>query len=214
MTDGIKRFFKENIYIIIGAICFMAIGIIYLVQVNNPKTVIKANTENNMVTIYSSEAEKETAVENENKIIKAYIAGAVRNPGVYEIAEGARVDDLLELAGGHTEEADLLRVNLAAYVNDAQRVIIPSVNNEMDYVFEDGEAETGERDKPGSLININTAAADQLTTLPNIGPSRARSIIEYRESNGGFKAIDDIKKISGIGDAIFNSIKDRITVDK
>ena len=128
-----------------------------------------------------------------------YICGAVAKPGIYEFTNGTRLYELIEEAGGLDEEADADAVNLAMEVVDAQQIRIPYIG------------ESVKKDE-NDLININTADVEELCKIPGIGESRAKAIIEYRESQGGFKEIEDLKNISGIKDATFNKIKPYVCV--
>ena len=134
--------------------------------------------------------------------IQVYISGAVASPGVYRLTDGDRLADAVELAGGATEDAVLSQVNLARQLKDEDHFHIPKV----------GEAEqnlngTGE---VNSLIDLNTASVSQLETLPGIGPVRAQAIVDYRETNGLFEAIEDVINVRGIGNATYESIRDVI----
>ena len=128
-----------------------------------------------------------------------YICGAVETPGIYEFCEGARLYELIEEAGGLDEEADADAVNLAMEVKDAQQIRIPYI----------GETLASDEEK---LIDLNTASTADLCTIPGIGESRATAIIEYREKNGGFGDIEELKNISGIKDATFEKIKPYVCV--
>ena len=136
--------------------------------------------------------------------IKVYICGCVLNPGVYELPEGSRICDGLDAAGGFSEGADESRINLAGYLHDGDMVFFPEVGENLP----EGAVEAGN----SGLININTANAEQLCTLPGIGSSKATSIIKYREENGAFTDISQIMNVSGIGENLFNNIKDLICI--
>ena len=136
-------------------------------------------------------------------IIYVYVCGAVNNAGVYKIAVGSRLYEAVELAGGFTDDADEACLNLAREVKDGEQIIIRTVE----------EAQAAQEAACGDgLVNINTASAAELTTISGIGESRAQAIIAYREANGGFGSIEDIKKVEGIKDGLFAKIKDKITV--
>lgn len=142
--------------------------------------------------------------------IKVYIVGAVRYPGVIEVEEGSRLIDVLELAGGALENADLERVNLALKVQDEGMYKIPRIGEELS---EPSFTVLGATSNQGQQkVNINTADEATLDTLPGIGPSKAKRIIEYREQNGPFKSIEELKNVSGIGEKTFEQLKDLITV--
>jgi competence protein ComEA len=151
----------------------------------------------------------------------AHICGAVINPGVYPITEDYRVVDLVELAGGFTEEAAEDYINQAVKVQDGQRVYIPTqeevkVLSVGEYMAGDGAFGTAEQEASETsgekLININTATAEELMKLPGVGEAKAASIIEYRNTKGKFKTIQDLMKISGIKEGLFNKVSSYITV--
>lgn len=143
-------------------------------------------------------------------IITAYVCGAVSKPGVYELEEGARVSDAVNMAGGFTLEADEIYLNLAEPVMDGSKIYVPTLEetSEKGYFPIDGTLD----ESSSSKINVNTAGEDMLTSLPGIGQSKAKAIVEYRENNGKFLSIEDIKNVSGIGDRLFEQIKELITV--
>jgi len=152
-----------------------------------------------------------------------HICGAVVNPGVYELAEGSRVMDAVKAAGGFTDIAASDACNLAEKIADASRIYIPSVSemermaaeNRQDFeafVWEQEKEQAAEQEHGQMLVNINTADADTLQTLPGIGESRAAAIIAYRQTVGAFSSIEEIMKVSGIKQSAFDKLKDRITV--
>ncbi|HOB19138.1 MAG TPA: helix-hairpin-helix domain-containing protein [Candidatus Atribacteria bacterium] len=145
-------------------------------------------------------------------IIKVYITGAVRHPGVITLEEGDRLADAIELAGGALPDADLDRVNLAQRVRDEGMYHIPKVGEEATPIVTEHPG-AGGNNGTGSgsgKVNINTADQKTLETLPGIGPVKARNIIKYREENGPFKSIEEIMNVSGIGEKTFEGLKDMI----
>ena len=142
-----------------------------------------------------------------------HIVGEVKKQGIVEIKEGARIADVIKKAGGETEEADLSKINLAYPVEDGEKIYIPNKNDkeDLEYITE-GIGNEKVYNNEESKININKASQVELETLPGIGPSTALKIIEYREENGKFEQIEDIKNVSGIGDAKFENIKESICV--
>lgn len=151
----------------------------------------------------------------------AHICGAVLSPGVYPITVDCRVVDLVELAGGFTAEAAKDYVNQALKVQDGQRVYIPTQTELTELSVSEymaGGSTSGSPEQTYSvtsdtkLININTASASELMGLPGVGEAKAASIIEYRNTNGKFKTIRDLMKISGIKEGLFNKISGYITV--
>jgi competence protein ComEA len=148
--------------------------------------------------------------------VAVHVIGAVPRPGLYEFAEGARVQDAIDAAGGMLAEANVDALNLAALLEDGQRLVIPyqdgSVPTEGPAPPElPASTEAPTNDSNVELVNINTASLDDLNALPGIGPTTAQKIIDYRDENGEFSTIEDIMNVSGIGPATFEDIKDLIT---
>ena len=142
---------------------------------------------------------------NRTQMVYVYVCGAVRTPGVVEVPEGSRAAEALELAGGMTTEADPFYVNLAEIVTDGQKLYFPTASEAEELEAAGKAAEEG-------LVNINTASAEELCTLPGIGASRAADIVRYREKNGAFQTKEDIMKVSGIKQNAYDKLCDRITV--
>ena len=133
--------------------------------------------------------------------IWVYVCGEVASPGVYELQEGDRITHAIEAAGGLTEAAGQVYLNQAAHLTDGQRIYVPS---------DMADAGMG---KDTGIINLNTATKAELLSLSGIGESRAEAIIAYRETNGGFRKIEDLKKVDGIKEGIFQKIREQITVE-
>lgn len=157
--------------------------------------------------------------------LRVFVNGAVAAPAVYELAPDSIVQQAIELAGGFTAEADAAVVNLALPLQDGMQIYVPTVEETAEQVQaiisspmgRTAEIEldvAGEMDAAAQneLVNINTADATQLDTLPGIGPSTAEKIVEYRDTNGPFATIDEIMSVSGIGPAKFEQIQAFITV--
>lgn len=157
----------------------------------------------------------------ETKIV-VHITGQVQKTGIVILPEGARIADAIEKSGGLTKNANLDKVNLAYLLEDGQKIYIPSKYDKND--VEDGTYITNEngngviientnsQQKANKKVNINTASQGDIEVLPGIGTSIASKIIEYRQQNGKFKKLDDLKNVKGIGDAKFNIIKDYVIV--
>ena len=145
-----------------------------------------------------------------------HVCGAVNAPGVYELRADARIYEALEAAGGMTEDAAADWINQAEALSDGERIYVPT----QEEAEESAQSVSGQWADPngnagGSAsdkININTAAKEELMTLSGIGASKAESILKYRQEHGGFQSIEELKKIEGIKDGVFNKIKDDITV--
>lgn len=169
--------------------------------------------QNNQTEEFNINSAIETNIEEEitkSNSIKIHITGCVENEGIVALEEGARIADAIEVAGGLTLDANLENVNLAYQLQDGQKIKIPSNIDETDEIIQDEIIISNGISK--EKININTATQTELETITGIGPSTALKIIEYRTKNGKFKTIEDIKNISGIGEAKFESIKNEICV--
>lgn len=170
---------------------------------------------------------KEEAIEE----YKVDIKGEVINPGIYTLKKYSRIIDCIELAGGLTENANTTVLNLSKKITDEMVIIVYSnaevadfkKTKELEKQVQDSCIQKNENSLKNdacidddssntSLISINTATEDELSSLSGIGPSKAKQIVEYRTTNGPFKTIEDIKQVPGIGDSIFAQIKDYITI--
>ena len=136
-----------------------------------------------------------------------HVSGCVANPGLYELEEGSRLASAIEAAGGFTEDAACDSVNLARRLEDGEMVVVLPMSAESGANEEIPEVKTA-----SSLININTATAEELEQLPGIGPSTAQKIVSDRMANGSFKSPDDLKRVTGIGDKKFETISALICV--
>jgi len=204
---------KENIKIIILALVVLAI-ILYnfatkLDIFDKSEDFSIENT--NLVVSESSNTKKEVPLEEKAKI-KIYITGEVVSPGVYELEENSRVEDAIHAAGGLTEKAVLTNVNLAYVLEDAAKIYIPNSNDDEDTGIISSEISSSTPSNKNQKININKANAQDLESVPGIGPSTAEKIVTYRNENGKFSSIDDLKNVTGIGEKKFESIKDYISI--
>ena len=149
--------------------------------------------------------------------IYVYICGAVELPGVYCLKEGSRLYEAVELAGGMTSDADKNCLNMARQIVDGEQIVILTQEEAVlqkeagVYRYPAEQSMQEITAQKSNLVNINTATVAELTTVSGIGESRALAIIAYREKNGNFCSIEDIKKVDGIKDGLFSKIKDKIT---
>lgn len=134
--------------------------------------------------------------------IYVHVLGQVRRPGLYELRDGDRAVDAVAAAGGFTEAADAAGVNLARFVSDGEQIVVPAI----------GEAAPASVGGVPGKVNLNTADAALLDTLPGVGPATAANIIAWREQNGRFEAIEDLLDVGGIGAAKFESLRDLVTI--
>ena len=144
--------------------------------------------------------------------VTVHVAGAVAKPGVYDLAADARVIDAIEAAGGGVPDADLNRLNLAAKVADGQRVLVQRVGEVAPAgPPAGGTGGTGSTADPSGLVNLNSATQPELEALPGIGPTLAEAIIAERERRGGFRSVNELRDVRGIGEKRFADLKDKVT---
>lgn len=153
---------------------------------------------------------QEDSPHDEESEIVIDIKGEVHQPGIYRLKSGARMYELIEQAGGLTEEASETAINLAQVLQDQQMVIV--FHQEDEGFMEINASGVSDSQTAATLINLNHADAQQLQELPGVGTKKAEAIIAYREEYGFFKQIDDLKKITGIGEKTFESLREMITV--
>lgn len=208
---------QKTILIIIGTIIVIFVGC-YIIK----KTLDYKEYEE-LEIAEQDNISLDTSIQNEEEIIDeeiiVHITGQVVNEGIIKIKEDSRIADVIEKAGGVTEEADLSKINLAYQVKDGQKIYIPNINDkenkkeEQEYITEDaGDNIIIEGKENGNKVNINTATQTELETLSGVGPSTALKIINYRKENGEFKQIEDIKNVPGIGEAKFEGLREEICV--
>jgi len=155
-------------------------------------------------------------------LIKVYICGCVKLPGVYEMAQGSRIVDLAGLCGGFTEDACTEAVNLAAVLSDEEKIYIPSkteISQQGINLLEgissgkNSNSKEGQVDvSQGQKVNVNSASAEELMVLPGIGEQIAKNIIDYRNQYGAFSTKEDLKNVKGIGEKKFEQIKDLVSI--
>ena len=220
MLEALSKKQKIIFFIILS---IMIIFIIYYIYSTLYKDEFSFNTSNFIDNdlVETNIEDKNISSENstDNSII-VYICGAVKESKVITLPEDSRISDAIDAVGGLTDDADLTNINLAYILEDGEKIYIPKKGEELQ-----NEASTVSSSVQGSSysnysatstksnkININKATQTELETIPGVGPSTALKIIEYREQNGKFSSIEDIKNVSGIGDAKYKKMKDYITV--
>lgn len=159
-----------------------------------------AQDEPEQVSLEEQDIEKEND-ETKSDRIYVYVCGAVVNEGVYELPEGSRVYEAIEMAGGFSQQAAETYVNQAEILEDETQLYIPTVEELLK-----------EQTENDGKVNLNTASKEELMTLSGVGEAKAESIIAYRETQGKFKSIEDIMQISGIKEGLFEKIKNYIKV--
>ena len=153
------------------------------------------------LSLESVDTQEETSVTDTSGDIYVYVCGAVNREGVYKLPAGSRIYEAVELAGGFREDAATAQVNQAEVLQDEARLYVPTISETISEEAEDD-----------GKINLNKATREELMTLPGVGESRADSIIQYRNENGGFKSIEEVMQVSGIKEGLFEKIKDLIKV--
>lgn len=184
-----------------------SVGILIL-RKNEPAPVVKEN--GNWEPSKSASGKKE---KKETTGIMVDVGGDVKAPGVYEFSENERVVDALKRAGGATGDADLDLINLAARLEDGQKVLIPrkTLQPEAAPPAPGIEPQLGVV-APDSKINLNSATAEQLDEIDGIGPVLAERIVDYRKTKGSFSSVDQLREIEGIGEKKFARLKDRVSL--
>lgn len=201
--------FSKNILVKIIAILTILLIIVYNFFIK--KDEVEEFSYNDILV----EKEQEDILIEETINIKVYVTGEVKNPGVIELPDGSRIEDAINVSGGITDLANLSEVNLAYSLQDGQKLYIPSINDETETQYisvENGEKVIEDGKSNSSKININNGDIDSLKSLPGVGEALAQRIITYRNENGKFKNIEDLKNVSGIGEKKYESLKEYIDV--
>lgn len=200
-NEKLQGFIKENrdILIKVAASALLVVAAFF----------VFVATGNNEEDSLAEEKEIISETETADVMILVDIGGEVVNPMVVELEEGSRVEDAIKAAGGVTVNADLTEINRADFLEDGDKILIPSKQQE-DSASDGSSKGSGYYSYSDSRININTADSSELQMLDGVGPATAQKIIDYREANGSFKTIEDIKNVSGIGDKTFDKFKDDI----
>lgn len=207
-----KTIWKKYGKIVAAAVFLTVAGLYYGFVVRKEDLVRLGNDGHPIQSVWVesevlSEVQSTPVTESSTEPIKIYvhICGEVNNPGVYELAEGSRIFEAVEAAGGFTEEAAQASLNLAQVISDEEQIVILTQD-------EAAEKARQEREQAAGIVNLNTASKEQLMTLTGIGESRAEDILRYRQESGGFQAIEEIMNVPGIKESAYLKIKDSITV--
>jgi len=215
---------------IIGSIVILCISIVFIIAgytMSSSKENVDDSSYEDIFVEVDKSAEKKDAVEViaiesnvvEDINIKVDIKGAVKAPGVYEVKKGSRVTDLIKLAGGTTVDAELDATNLSTKLNDEDCIVIYKKGEEVKIQnFRSSAESSTESDthsnfsEKNDIININTAQKEQLNTLIGIGDVKSDAIIKYREDSGGFKSVDELIKVVGIGEKTLSKFIDKVDI--
>lgn len=230
--EKIKNFINEKKKYIIIMFLVVLGGIYYFnshkAEVDN-SSLISPNISNNQAkdnlnTIQSSSTSKNIETNDNTKTmtttstkVTCDISGAVKHGGVYTLKQGARLVDLIEVAGGLTAKAQVKAINRAQLLKDQDQIYIPHEGEKVDQSFTTGTNSNSNSSEQTSSagtdkIHLNSATVADLQKLSGVGQKRAEQIIQFRDANGGFKQIEDIKKVSGIGEKTFDKFKDQLAL--
>ena len=193
------------------------LGIYYFLSLEHESKVI----EEKLIEENKEEQEKDENSQAKAKTLKNFVVdikGQIKKPGTYEVTENTRVIDVINKAGGLTKDADTSLINLSKKVFDEMVIVVHSKEDvqtkkttELNDIENNASINNSENNLVGK-ININLATQEELQTLPGIGSSKAQDIINYRNENGKFTSIEEIINVSGIGESLFDKIKENITV--
>lgn len=206
-----KEFFNKYKILIIVVICLLGFLVIlsnFTNDIDNDEDAFKKYSKKTEIKQDSQDSYSE---KNDAEEIFVYIGGAVVRPNVYKLMEGARIKDLVQVAGGFSDNAESKDINLAQKLNDEDYIYVYSVGeSEIDNTISSGTNSSIRKD---GCININKATVEELKSIDGIGEARASKIVEYREENGPYKNIDELKTIGArIGEKTFETIKDKVYV--
>lgn len=220
IEDLIEKAKQYKIALGLGLLGVIAAGFILLQGRDQGGTDVQQLTEqtsssSSYMNEKSDKSNEISQTETEDQLATVDVKGAVKKPGVYQLQSNSRVHDALEKAGGLTDEADLKSVNQAQKLSDEAVVYVAKVGeNAVDVTASaPASATSGTNQTKSALVNLNTATEADFQTISGIGQKRAQDIIAYREANGRFKSVDDLKNVSGIGAKTLEKLKEYVTVD-
>lgn len=198
---------KKNFLFVI--IVLIVISIVIILKFQETKSNYTEDENDILDLLEKEESNLELTSENieEETTYIVDIKGEVNRPGVYEVNTTSRVNDVIQLAGGFTDEADQNFVNLAQKVQDEMVIIIPKIGEEHQILSGSSNMTIDD-----SRVNINQASKEELETLPGIGPAKAQAILDFREENGSFKEVEDLLQVNGIGEKTLENLIEYIDV--
>lgn len=215
--EAIIEKIKEYKIIVICACLGLVLGAFFLLKPSSQTPVKETNLQAEVAAVLKdSSSEKEVNKEEkeespEQDLITVDVKGAVKSPGIYDLPVGSRVHDVVQKAGGLTEEADSKSLNLAQKVSDEALVYVPTKGEEA--ASQQATSGTSPSTSKDKKVNLNKASLEELKQVKGLGGKRAQDIIDHREANGKFKSVDELKKVSGIGAKTIEKLKDYVTVD-
>ena len=215
--EAIIEKIKEYKIIVICACLGLVLGTFFLLKPSSQTPVKETNLQAEVAAVLKdSSSEKEVNKEEkeespEQDLITVDVKGAVKSPGIYDLPVGSRVHDVVQKAGGLTEEADSKSLNLAQKVSDEALVYVPTKGEEA--ASQQATSGTSPSTSKDKKVNLNKASLEELKQVKGLGGKRAQDIIDHREANGKFKSVDELKKVSGIGAKTIEKLKDYVTVD-
>lgn len=226
MIEEMKERLLEHktVAAVLGTVLVMLVAFFAWSSVTRPQAQLKSDLPTISSSIPTSSSLETTKTktmtshsQDDSGKIFVDIKGAVKNEGVYELSNGSRVMDLVKKAGGLTDDADKKSVNLAEKLADEAVVYVAKIGEEVTPASTPSQAKatpaSGVDGDSSAQINLNTATTEELQTISGIGAKRAQDIIDYRDANGGFSSVDDLKNVSGIGEKTLKKLKAEVTVD-
>ncbi|WLD92148.1 helix-hairpin-helix domain-containing protein [Alkalihalobacillus sp. AL-G] len=193
--------------IVVLTILTLFLGYSYFTEKDRSPTALNKGTiKKETSALETSTPVTDDKTKNPSKVLMVDVKGAVRSPDVYQITNGKRINDVILMAGGFTEDANPNGINLAKLLEDEMVVYVPEIG-------ESGENPAfSQIQEEGGRVNINKADATELQEIPGIGPTKAGAIIRYREEHGPFQSIEDLTNVPGIGEKTLEQMKEKITI--
>ncbi|MBR1738053.1 MAG: ComEA family DNA-binding protein [Firmicutes bacterium] len=201
---------REKIFyfaVVLAGIVICTIG--YSNYLEKSAALVKQKEKSESPTEEDYETVKFKSKKQKEETVTVYIVGEINEPDIYTMPKGSRVADLIKVAGGATDNADISKINLARILNDEDKIDVPSYDED---ISEEEKASTS-NDEGEVVVNINTASKEELKTIPHVGDVIADKIIYYREKPGGFKQKSELKNVPRIGDKLYNDIEDNICIN-
>ncbi|MEA4921765.1 MAG: helix-hairpin-helix domain-containing protein [Eubacteriaceae bacterium] len=213
-----KNYFTKE-YIAENKVKLFKRGIVVLIALAAVFVFFFRTGDPDEIPVEKSKVTAEAHTEKEEKTIIVDVSGQVNTPQVIELKSGSRVSDAIDKAGGLTEKADISNINRAAEIKDGEKIYIPAKGENAEAAASGTASQAGSGTEAGTSaqaasgkVNINSASNSELQTLTGVGPATAEKILLYRSQNGGFKKLEDLKNVNGIGDKTFEKLKDHITI--